>query len=214
MSDARYRESIDLLRNGLANLLSQVSLKTSRPCSCHTELLLNPITLRLSEDDSDSDKPRRTFFGVNSFGAFTIYDKGFQLQEGTTDDIFQDEDNVHRASSVLLYNTALVHHLLGLQGPNQQRHLKKALKLYEMAIDVLHNCKKHNDVDKMITLAIFNNKGHVYCQFSELSQVQVCIDWLKSILDCCCEEADELLHFRLTALLWNGRMYPSMAPAA
>ena len=223
MRASRYSETMDLLRSGLGHLLSLAERAApispspfSCSCSSDTSISLESVSLRLCEEDDD-ETSKHHFFGASAFGALAIYDKALRFAGETTDSIFGEGDNVHRASSVLLYNTALVHHLLGLQGPHQQRHLKKALKLYEMAIDVLHNCKKHNDVDKMITLAIFNNKGHVYCQFSELSHVQVCIDWLKSILDCCdCDfqNSDELLHFRLTVLLWDAENCPPAAPAA
>jgi len=226
MRASRYSETMDLLRSGLGHLLSlaertsPTSSSLLSSCSSDTLVSLESVSLRLCEEEEDhEDEPsKQYFFGASAFGALAIYDKALRFAGETTDAIFWEGDNVHRASSVLLYNTALVHHLLGLQGPNQQRHLKKALKLYEMAMDVLHNCKKHSAVDKMITLAIFNNKGHVYCQFSELTQVQVCIDWLKSILDCCAGDFpnrdDELLHFRLTVLLWDAEHCPPAAPAA
>jgi len=186
--------------------------------------------------------------------AFYITNGSSPNQEIADDDDGEDAalwlgDNVHRSSAVLLYNTALMYHVQGcllvLQSSrhpdaflpadrpppqSQQFYYDKALKLYDMALQVLHNCRERQAMELLLSLAIFNNKGHIYCQCWELAQANECVFWIQQVLDCCrhphhhnshCENISdghqhELEHFRWNVLLWNYRQEccSAVAPAA
>ena len=212
--------------------------------------------LKSSFDDTDQKDNH------NSLGAFAMFDKAFYITSGSsrnqeTGDNENAEDaalwlgdNVHRVSAVLLYNTALMYHVQGClllvqssrrhgdlpadrpQSQSQQFYYDKALKLYDMALQVLHNCRERQAMELLLSLAIFNNKGHIYCQCWELSQANECVYWIQQVLDCChhhhhrhpnahCESVSdghqhELEHFRWNVLLWNYRQEccTAVAPAA
>lgn len=179
-----------------------------------TNLELESIALRQS-DDCEGELSDDTNF---SFGAFVLFDKAMQFPEAADKLLLSSSDNLHRASSVVLYNTALAHHLLGLKNSHRRRfHWGKALNIYDMAVKLFESCRTPTNVDAMICLAVMNNKGHILSQFSELNQVQDCVDYIKAVLECGVDlerYCQDVVHFKVTILQWNGELNAPAAPAA
>jgi len=213
ISDAKYKEALTSLRATLVCLLSQNddAKPTLFPL---TNLELESITLR-QNDDCEGELCADTNF---SFGAFVLFDKAMQFPEAADNRLFSSSDNIHRASSVVLYNTALVHHLLGLKNSHRRRyHWEKALNIYDMTVKLFESCRTPTNVDAMTCLAVMNNKGHILSQLSELNRVQDCVDYIKSVFECGMDlerYCEDVVHFKITILQWNGELSAPAAPAA
>lgn len=87
--------------------------------------------------------------------------------------------NKARVSAILLYNTGLCFQAVGLIQSNASVSLEKALKLYEMALSLLYfvNC-----ADRLLRIALLNNKGCIMNAFHEYKETQACLGSLQYLL--------------------------------
>jgi hypothetical protein len=92
---------------------------------------------------------------------FSLFDQVFVI-ESTDEKVLSSEMNRNRTLVVVLYNMALAYHLMGTRDANdQKKNLKRSIRYYKMAMEVL---RRNKDIDekKLMFLAISNNMGNIY----------------------------------------------------
>ena len=84
-------------------------------------------------------------------------------------------------SAVILYNLALVHHMMG-----STCHLKRALFLFDKSFSVVHSMQRNspsvnapNTIYDHIAMASLNNAGHICHSFSQFSLSRLYLDNLE-----------------------------------
>ena len=98
--------------------------------------------------------------------------------------LISDEIPPHLKSSVVLYNLALAHHLIGVK-ESASRKMMSAKRLYILALDLV---KKHSQHDGskdalLVSLAIANNLGEIHLQQSHaLEEAKKCFSFAHKIL--------------------------------
>lgn len=114
----------------------------------------------------------------DNHAASTMYNSAILLPSSpSTQDFTSAESYVDQTSVVLLYNLALINHWravhLGISNG-----LPKALKLYEMALEIIHENRSTN-VESLLC-AIWNNMGHIYIQLFQVAEARACYSslWL------------------------------------
>jgi hypothetical protein len=101
-----------------------------------------------------------------------------------------------------LYNMGLAYQLLGMEDTRSQHsNLKKAMKVYRMAAAIA------NDV---VSLAVANNKGHIYSQFCDTQESQRCLNSVQAGLDAIQDSeveilVDEFSAFQMNVLIMYGQ---------
>lgn len=124
-------------------------------------------------------------------------------------------------SAIIFYNLALAVHLRSLICLPNQKKVKCALRLYDMALKVLPSRLEASDHLLPLTLACVNNKGHICSIFYERHALNQCLDSMSSLLQVCNDEnwtddADRELccEFHLNVLLFCRIGQVQSAPAA
>jgi tetratricopeptide (TPR) repeat protein len=126
--------------------------------------------------------------------AFSIFDRAFLIDSSDLASIYSNEGQ-NSTTSVLLYNMGLAYQLLGMQDfRSQQRNLKKAMKVYRMAAAVAND---------LVSLAVSNNKGHIYSYFCETQDSQRCLDSLQAGLNEIRDSKVEILVDEFSAFQMN-----------
>ncbi len=87
-------------------------------------------------------------------------------------------------SVVVIFNLALAHHLaVGAGGETKQHRLRKAVKLYELAFQLLQQ-EEHLENNVMFTMATLNNMGLAHQQLNDEESASNCFQHLLSTLMC------------------------------
>jgi tetratricopeptide (TPR) repeat protein len=85
---------------------------------------------------------------------------------------------------VVIFNLALAHHLAaGTGGETKQHRLRKAVKLYELAFQLLQQ-EEHLENNAMFTMAALNNMGLAHQQLNDEESASNCFQHLLSALMC------------------------------
>jgi tetratricopeptide (TPR) repeat protein len=132
--------------------------------------------------------------------AFKVFDRAFLIDSSDMASIYSSEGQTS-TTTVLLYNMGLAYQLLGMQDfPNQQKNLKKAMKVYRMAAAIAND---------LVSLAVSNNMGHIYSHFCETKDSQRCISCLLAGLQAIQQDSkveileDEFHAFHMNVLIMN-----------
>jgi len=215
LRESNYDASINALRCALDGLSSSVprDLATSNGCGS-AALRIEAAPLRLQNNRGSLPEVCRS---EHSVGLLMIYSCLFQFPEGTKEELLFCRENISRATAVIVYDLALAYHLRGLSGLDQEENLRSALKLYKVAFGTLFDqggC--HSDFEKIISLAILNNKGHIHWELFEMESVKDCMNWIKSLLHSCYEEGSttDLRAFSFIVVLWECQLGLPASPAA
>jgi hypothetical protein len=113
---------------------------------------------------------------------FSLFDQVFVI-ESTDEKVLSSEMNRNRTLVVVLYNMALAYHLMGTRDANdQKKNLKRSIRYYKMAMEVL---RRNKDIDekKLMFLAISNNMGNIYSHVFETTRAQSCLESMASVLE-------------------------------
>jgi tetratricopeptide (TPR) repeat protein len=111
-------------------------------------------------------------------GSFYIYQQAILLPQNMPADF----DSSIITSIIIIFNLALAHHLVANDhaGVEKQRFLKKAAKLYELALN-LHSQEKNLD-STIYIMACVNNLGLIYRELSDVSTAERCFQHLLQTL--------------------------------
>jgi hypothetical protein len=108
-----------------------------------------------------------------------------------SDDVQYDssETYMNQTSVAILYNLAFMHHwravFLGISSG-----LLKALQMYELVARIIQP-KDCGPEFENLTMAIWNNMGHVHSQLFQLKEARTCFDQLRLLL----VQRDDILHW-------------------
>jgi tetratricopeptide (TPR) repeat protein len=134
--------------------------------------------------------------------AFSIFDRAFLIDSSDLASIYSSEGQTF-TTPVLLYNMGLAYQLLGMEDlRSQHSNLKKAMKAYRMAAAIAND---------LVSLAVSNNKGHIYSQFCDTQESQRCLDSLQAGLQAIQRDAkaeilkDEFNAFQMNVLIMHGQ---------
>lgn len=152
---------------------------------------------------------KRSFY--QDHHAFSLFDRALCIRGVEASDLTSISAQ-NAISATVLYNMGLAHQLQGMQSLTKQKAcFKKALKLYQMASDILKDCSADDgEVSGLLYLAVCNNMGHIYSHFCETQNAQRCLQWLQTILEACQSidlglPEDEYLPFYLNVLILHGQ---------
>lgn len=124
-----------------------------------SSLMTVPLVGVLADDDFPMDAPHTWF---------CLYQYAFGLLQS-------EPDNMSSLVAMLAYNLAMVHHQIGLVETDFKR-LVKARQLYELAVQHVSTAA----VPPLLTLAIYNNMGHLCSFFGDTEGIQLC----RNALEC------------------------------
>jgi tetratricopeptide (TPR) repeat protein len=134
--------------------------------------------------------------------AFSIFDRAFWIDNSSDSTFICSSEGQNYTAPVLLYNMGLAYQLLGMEDTRSQHsNLKKAMKVYRMASAIAND---------LVSLALSNNKGHIYSQFCDTQESQRCLDSLQAGLNAIRDSEVEILEdefgaFQMNVLIMHGR---------
>jgi hypothetical protein len=204
-------------------------------------IALNELLPRGPEDDQhedavdSADKVNRTFLSVSSIPledsfsllrpssyqddyAFSLFDRAliFDTAELAAVSSVATQNGV---SAVVLFNMGLAFHIQGVcvcvhNLRSQTTNFKKAMKLYELATQILEGCEGSDDeLNGLLHLSLFNNMGHIHSHFCETKHVKRCFKWMQAVLQAmqCSDEdifGDEFVPFHVNVLVlrWHDAL--------
>ena len=151
----------------------------------------------------------------NSSSVFSMFNRALILS-GTDNETIFSSRNEATVSGVLLFNMALCHHIQGLRGLDEYHKLEKAMQFYKAAAAIINLNHSLCGADRLLYLAIYNNKAHIFSHLCCDEDAQRCLVWLQEGLLQSEEEDDpvnsDLLDLHVNVCLFTaGR---SHAPAA
>jgi len=196
-----FRNAVAACQSGLRLLRSRVSTlpeEQNDVDGSFSTFKCGLVSVRTTEIDCDTD-PLKT------------YDKAIRILQLNQDSSFYTPEQESLTSVVLLYNMALAFHLM-------HTHHRKALQLYEMALQLLENFP-HDEANVLFfSMAVINNMGNIYSSFMDWENTDKCMDSLKYFLEKfyqCCDGSysEETIYFLLNTIAVDGP-YKKCAPAA
>jgi tetratricopeptide (TPR) repeat protein len=232
LQQGQYKRAMEMLQSSLVDLRSRLEEDPSHFNKVtgvdaahdwrHSDTEIRVLALHTSLYPTEE-----TTFPLRSQGFFSLYDRSLAI--ASEDELDQeDSDKVsssldeHRLTAVVLYNMALCYHLRATQqqGSSNDRFMRKAIRLYNLALELLQGNPASGGVrscDALVCLAVLNNLGHAYQHFNEVENAQSCFDQLVSVLQsgpvaAAYDSIQDVNHFALTALL-HDQVFPT-APAA
>ena len=217
MQEAHYDEAAHVLRDALEHLRSDLAndmTAASRTSDCSITIDSNLVIEHVQlMDRVESEKHQHdAFFFCTE--AFVCHSTSRSLAAVP----WKFENSV---SAVIFYNLALAVHLRSLICLPNQKKVRCALRLYDMALKVLPSRLEASDHLLPLTLACVNNKGHICSIFYERHALNQCLDSMSSLLEVCNNEnwtvdADRELccEFQLNVLLFCRIGQVQSAPAA
>jgi tetratricopeptide (TPR) repeat protein len=143
---------------------------------------------------------------------FTLFDRALIFDNAELAAVSSDAAQ-NCVSAVLLFNMGLAFHIQGVCVHNlrsQTTNFKKAMKLYEMAIEILEGCKGCDDeLNGLLHLSLFNNMGHICSHFGETKHAKRCFKWMQAVLQAmeCSDEdihGEEFVPFHVNVLVLRG----------
>jgi hypothetical protein len=166
---------------------------TEVPCATGT------LTIRLSTT-THGDGSSSSF---TNDSLFQLYDAVFRVSNNNTEESnMLPQDYQDFVVAVLMYNTGLVCHRLGVQ-QRKFKNLRRALSMYEAAYSTLHRVETLKDDIVMVgflRLALINNMGHIYSNLFHRDQASACQKLLQdlirpTIVNTCAIEDPECIFF-------------------
>jgi len=233
--DPSFLCRIELLNAHAASLLSQGEMTEASKAWSYSLRQVLPLVLETSEETEFGAMPESSV--VKDHGIILQCMRDMPKVESSDERVFSlfphafhyskcessqnaacNLEETRQVAACIVYNIALCHHLLGLQGACNRVQLNKALTAYKAARDLLYSTTSDitasNENTKILALAIANNEGHILDHLFEKEQAKQCLQQLRYILSrTCWSEVSE--HFHVTAVL-----FPSLeclrlhAPAA
>lgn len=145
--------------------------------------------------------------GVSPNNAFHVFDKAFVLPE--------TESDFDGIAVIMMYNFALMLQRKGII-TGQRQELKKAMKIYGMAADLLEVMEdRGRRASQAVAMSLWNNQGHLHSHFFDLDQVHACKEKIRAYFARGNELAnDDLLFFHQTVLFLDNCDVASLAAAA
>lgn len=162
-----------------------------RPLSSHSPTMAPPMQLTKGDRDTimmDIQKAYITslFFSSGESSAHSLYNRGLMLSvdprltsDGSSGALLLTS-NQHHTSAILIYNMALCYHNMGSH-LGVSSALLKALQLYEMALESIHQGTDLIQVQKLL-MAILNNCANIYMYYRRTEETQRCFENLKIVL--------------------------------
>ncbi|GKY99658.1 hypothetical protein MPSEU_000919800 [Mayamaea pseudoterrestris] len=175
-----------------------------------------------SSDESEDYTVRSCFIEVdegNSSSVFSMYNRALVVN-GTDNETIFSSRNEATVSGILLYNLGLCSHIQALSGLDDHHKLEKAMQFYKAAAAIISLNQNLCGADRLLYLAIYNNKAHIFSNLFCDEEAQRCLAWLQEGLQLPEEhvtENDELVNrdlvdIHLNVALFHGNR--SHAPAA
>lgn len=117
-----------------------------------------------------------------------------------------------------VFNIALAYHLLAYKSESaQEKTIRKAVRMYEIALAVIKKIVPRDSGMNVIELAILNNLGHIFSSyFFDIQKVRACFSAMEKILQSQIdsdEAMEDILEFHHSALLFTNSLMTA-APAA
>ena len=211
-----YNDAILSFRSAFAlmhKIVDDCDVEMDGTSDCRQELEIEPVANQVCFST----------IGNNSSldcNVFAVYDKAFRIK-GTDTRAMTTDSNQKRASATLLYNMGLTYQLLALHSAtDQQANFTRALKLYQLAHQLMLNIGQLHGIDSFLSVAILNNMGNVYAHFFNLEGIRGCLKDLSWRLcyinhDSCamiCEE--DIINIRLNVAILCDHDVLTIAPAA
>lgn len=183
-----HNEAIKCLRAAIDRLVGDLKHRTSKSDPDHLKdetLRLVARRMKKRQDRQRTMEKDQCFFMCPIPAALTLGDGdestslyGFAVQFSSEIDP-SDERSMDKKSAVLLYNLALVSHWQAVQ-LGISNALSKALRVYSMAMQIITKADVP-DVETL-SLAIWNNMGHIHTQFFQLNEASICFSRLRLLL--------------------------------
>jgi tetratricopeptide (TPR) repeat protein len=155
----------------------------------------------------------------NSSSVFSMYNRALVVHGSDNETIFSSR-NEATVSGILLYNLGLCSHIQALSGMDEHHKLEKAMQFYKAAASIINLNQNLCGADRLLFLAIYNNKAHIFANLFCEEEAQQCLAWLQQGLEQT-EEGDaevddsvnrDLVDIHLNVALFHGTK--SHAPAA
>jgi len=224
MRRGAYAKSLAVLKGALATLMEELRRLEEDQVEDENEIACDKSSMQSGEGPSCLEVDavpvcQGTTAGSDASSHCAIYDRALVLR-GREDDVFSSPRHEELVVSVLLYNTALVHHMFAVEGtgPRQDQNYRKALRFYEMSKRSRHSSGTSFS-DLHLFLAITNNQCHVHASQYCFSDAETSLGTLRSLLesfpagaDVSELQRDEIQQFILNVILMLDQ-HPS-APAA
>jgi tetratricopeptide (TPR) repeat protein len=162
-----------------------------KPLTSHSLTMAPPMQLTKGDRDTimmDIQKAYITslFFSSGESSAHSLYNRGLMLSvdpcvtsDGSSGALLLTS-NQHHTSAILIYNMALCYHNMGSH-LGVSSALLKALQLYEMALESIHQGTDLIQVQKLL-MAILNNCANIYTYYRRTEETQRCFENLKIVL--------------------------------
>ncbi|GKY90827.1 hypothetical protein MPSEU_000055500 [Mayamaea pseudoterrestris] len=194
MSANKYRDAGILLVSALRQIQQGQSVSCRSVSTVMTEhdkdLVLQPM--RIGKDDHDCSS-----FSLYNW-AILVMDHDVQATKTLKNEI--------KLSALLLYNTGLAYQAMGMEEGSEQVSFQMALKMYNIALSLLCTC---DSSDRLLRLALLNNKGFIMSYFCEFDEAQACLAHIKFLLATIYapEEAqrEDILEIRMNVALLFGK---------
>lgn len=193
MSANKYRDAGILLVSALRQI--QESQNTCRSLDDiaqvrEKDLLIQPI--RIGKDDHDCS-------------SFSLYNWALLVMNHDHASLCSLQNEI-KLSAVLLYNTGLCYQAMGLAEGTEHSSFPMALKMYEIALSLLCTC---DSTDRLLRLALFNNKGYIMSYFYEHDEAQACLANIKYLLAITYApdevQREDILEIRMNVALLLGK---------
>jgi hypothetical protein len=273
MQQGRAKESIELLREAIANLKDHFLISRS-PLSSTTSSRGTPLPHRrrtlpraVSDSSIETPLPRRRrelprassessfetqsdlsssssslsfnddeddYFSAMeidakqdqpSFHSVPVYAKTSSHLSRKEDDavvllydraiiVFPDEQDKELLTGVALYNMALANHCRAIERGNSNL-LTVALKIYEMAVDIIKYSKIQSGNADLLQLALYNNMAQIHCISFSTEEMITCLGETRTFLAAATDESllyDDYNFFFMNTMFQIEEL--SLAPAA
>jgi hypothetical protein len=249
MQQGRAKESIELLREAIANLKNHFLINKSSPLSFpsyrgtplpHRPRAVSDSSIETPPDLSSSssslsfnDEEDDYFSAMEidakqdqpSLRSVPVYAKTPSHFSTKEDDavfllysraiiVFPDEQDKELLTGVALYNMALANHCRAIERGTSNL-LTVALKIYEMAADIIKDSKIQCGTGDLLQLALFNNMAQIHCISFSTEEMFTCLGKTRAILAAATDESlldDDYNFFFMNTMLQIEEL--TLAPAA
>jgi tetratricopeptide (TPR) repeat protein len=205
MDDALYKEAIEILDNALDSMQTTLDVDSQ-------ELIVTKDRV-CSRNDSWRSTPENPISPIADFE----HDEDYIYRSPIC--ILEEEDEPDKFTMrvIILFNTALSHHLKTTQGEKvSTQRLRKALKLYEhcFCMELRGDCQ----LTMTHILALVNNCGLIYRQLNRERKAERFFQHMLSTLMTMSEVGEAEDVEELDGFMWNASKIilndPAFAPAA
>ena len=211
LTEGSHGDAVIAFRTTLGHLLSKISDESSPTVpedASLAENIFKPVSCSVPGSwNSDLEE------------SIVSYDKAFLISGCDGGDaIFCTNKQCNQACVSVLFNMGLSFHLMASHSTtNQHKHLNKAIKFYQMALDANHK-NEASQVKNIFSMAILNNMGSIFSHFLQVDRMQQCLQGMLELFrqlpsepGLVCE--DDVTLFRMNVALLHGK-HLDVAPAA